>query len=349
MFANSGGDRLLVAKNLDWYSGQGRILINKRSVEKQAILVDTQRPLRWTSRYASLTFSGNGQEFPWEGMNEAGLSVNSLLQLDPYPVVSAASVALPSVGYVQWIQYILDTSASLSEAIANAKRVRIGAGLTLHYFVCDASANCASFEQINGELVIHSGRRLPVPALTNTGYADSLAQFDTQASTEEILGSRRSNSSLQRFDRAAVWSSPARSSSSGDAVSFAFRGLQDLAQEVPASATAPLALRTFWNLVFDLPSKTVYWRTLGSPEVKFVSLAAFDTSCASGLPWLDLSAEGSGDMSAHFTQYSDALNRHAVELWARSLPPLPEFWVSAELRRALKGYPSTTRCLDEAR
>jgi penicillin V acylase-like amidase (Ntn superfamily) len=62
----SGAETPVVAKNLDWISGQGILLINKKNVSKEAIFVETLNPLRWTSKYASVTFSGSAQDFPWK-------------------------------------------------------------------------------------------------------------------------------------------------------------------------------------------------------------------------------------------------------------------------------------------
>lgn len=61
------GDGSVVARNHDWYFGDGLIFVNKRGIEKTAISFD--EPLRWTSKYGSVSFTQYGRELPLAGMN----------------------------------------------------------------------------------------------------------------------------------------------------------------------------------------------------------------------------------------------------------------------------------------
>jgi penicillin V acylase-like amidase (Ntn superfamily) len=74
-FFDSGSEEAVVAKNLDWNSGDGLMFINKRNVRKKGALVGSEIAAAWTSKYMSLTLTETGLEFPWEGLNEKGLSV----------------------------------------------------------------------------------------------------------------------------------------------------------------------------------------------------------------------------------------------------------------------------------
>src|SRR5579859_3343763 len=73
-----GSADAVVAKNLDWPSGGGAIYINKRNVRKVAAFIRASTPLTWTSKYKSLTYTETGRDFPWEGINEAGVAVHML-------------------------------------------------------------------------------------------------------------------------------------------------------------------------------------------------------------------------------------------------------------------------------
>src|SRR5262249_56155005 len=84
----------------------------------------------------------------------------------------------PAVGILEWIQYNLDRHASVAEVVANAEAVRPMSRVTIHYLVADASGDVATLEYLEGKLVIHRGVTLPVRALTNSTYADSVAAFD---------------------------------------------------------------------------------------------------------------------------------------------------------------------------
>ena len=72
-----------------------------------------------------------------------------------------------------WMQYILDTCATIEDVIAANDLVRI-AHTVDHYLVTDRSGNAMVVELLEGEMVTHSGGELPVAALTNTSYQDSI-------------------------------------------------------------------------------------------------------------------------------------------------------------------------------
>ena len=341
-FFVSGSHDAIVAKNLDWFTGNGFVMVNKRHVAKRAIAIDANNPLTWVSRYASFTFSGTGREFPWEGMNEAGLSVNAL-QLIPSRS-PAPSPSLPAVEMLQWIQYILDTSGDLSEAMKNARQARVSNPTTLHYFVCDRHSECAVFEYIGGALLIHSGAELPYAALTNDPYSSSVDYFNRLSASESsgVILNDLDIRSLARFSRAALWS---QSFVPGveDAVSYAFRGLYNLSQIFPATGYAPGG-GTFWSLAFDLRDQTVYWRTVVSPAIKRAKLSSFDLDCWDAPEALDLNAPGSGDVSGRFTELSERANDAWVDAWYAS--PLMSTTYPASFPQAAKAYPATTQCLE---
>ena len=72
-FCLDNGAQLLVGENTDFITGECLVFVNKRGVSKIA-MTDLQKaftPIRWTSRYGSVTFNQWGSEFPFSGMNEA--------------------------------------------------------------------------------------------------------------------------------------------------------------------------------------------------------------------------------------------------------------------------------------
>jgi len=80
--------------------------------------VDPALAVKWASRYMSVTFTESGREFPWEGLNEAGLSVNIMnLAGSSFPPPSNPRLVINTV---QWVQYILDTSSNVDEATLKA-------------------------------------------------------------------------------------------------------------------------------------------------------------------------------------------------------------------------------------
>lgn len=327
--------RRLVGKNYDWRVGHGLVFVNRRGIQKTA--GDVQQPavpMVWTSRYLSVTFALLGLEFPSEGMNEAGLSVDIMVLNDTaYP---SDKDPRPAVTRNQWVQYILDTSATVDEAIENAKKVRAFAGGSPlvkgnHYMVCDASSRCAAFEYLKGSLVIRPVDGLPYQALANNTYDASTAHLTEllrKQSESEILQGTETDS-LSRFARAALRAERSKSdpSAASDPVSYAFATLSNVAQ--PG--------KTQWSIVFDLKQKTVYFRTLSNQQVRSIDLARLRPSCALGAQMIDLDAAGSGDVTPTFAPYSqDAVARHDE---MNNIPKIEQDYVIP--------YPSrSTKCLD---
>ena len=305
------------------------MFVNKRNVRKQGVMIGHQMPAIWVSKYMSLTLTETGLEFPWEGFNEAGLSVH-ILELASSRVPSPFDPR-PALQMEQWIQYILDTSGNLNEAIANAQRIRVGVQSVVHYFICDASSLCGVFEFIDGDLIVHSGAALPYPALTNNTYAESLTyliqQLNGSPPTEIMM--KQSSRSLDRFSRAALWSSSY--SSDRSQLEYTFSALNNL-QQMGAG------LQTFWKMAFHLRSLSLSWKTLNAPGLKSFHLADFNPDCSSGVQWLDVNSPLTGSVTSEFQNDPKSTNRSFIEGSHR---------LSAEEKDVIGHYPETqTKCLD---
>src|SRR5687768_16413111 len=89
-------------RNYEWITGNGALIVNPRSLQKQSLETKTGKQTEWISRYGSITFNQYGREFPTGGMNEEGLVVE-LMWLDEtrYP----AADDRPAMQVLQWIQY----------------------------------------------------------------------------------------------------------------------------------------------------------------------------------------------------------------------------------------------------
>ena len=72
-FKNKRGNNIYVAKNFDWYFGQGYVIKNNRNVNKCTYLKYNGNNSCWTPTYGSVTFNQNGKELPYGGINERGL------------------------------------------------------------------------------------------------------------------------------------------------------------------------------------------------------------------------------------------------------------------------------------
>ena len=153
----------------------GQIFVNKRHVMKTGWEASTSGEYaHWISKYGSVTFNAAGYQFPWAGMNEAGLMISDLsLQESEVP----APDARPPLWSPFWIQYQLDNFSTIQEVIASDALVRPSLGCG-HYLVCDKTSDCAVIEFLGGKMVAYTGPDLPVKALANSSYQDSLTALE---------------------------------------------------------------------------------------------------------------------------------------------------------------------------
>jgi choloylglycine hydrolase len=317
--------RVIFGKNYDWNVGDGLLIVNPRGLARTADSGD--RPARWTAKYGSVTFNQYGRDFPSGGMNEAGLAIE-LMWLDGsrYPSPDARH----TVDVLQWIQYQLDTQATVAEVLASDAKIRIAVGAPLHYLVADRTGKVATVEFLNGRLVAHSGERLPFAALTNDTYERSLRY-------KSDLGGKpaptRDESSLARFARTAdrVRGFAAAKEAKTNAVAYAFETLSQAAQP-----------STRWSLVYELDRLRVHFRTKERRQIRDLSFADLDFRCSQPVRVLDLAADVAGDVAPRLVAYQRGMNRRLVETAYRNTPFLaasPE----AEIERVAR-VPEAATC-----
>lgn len=283
----AGPDHVVFGNNLDWFIDDALLVINKRNVRKRGAWGDD--PPEWISKYGSITTNPRGNGFPNRGMNEAGLVVGEMwLGATVYPDPDAR----PFVEIAQWIQYQLDTCATVAEVLATDKVLRIDKdGYKSHFLVCDATGACAAVEWLDGKLCSHTGDVLKVKALVNSPYADCLARGDDPSG---------------RFAKAA---SLLEDYASDEPVEYVFSILRATRQN-----------HTCWHLVFDVRNLRLHYVTQRNPVVRSVCLRDFDLSCDEPTRILDINAHGTGDVAGRFVPFAHEENariaRATLQKWA---------------------------------
>lgn len=316
-FLRAGPAGPVMGKSYDWDDERGLVLVNKRGMDKRALVLSPgQAPAAWRSRFASLTFNQYGRELPNGGLNEAGLAVEVLVLPE---TVYEPPDARPAVTELGLVQYLLDQAATTAEAAALARQVRVDAAhARLHYFVCDASAACATLELLGGGLLVSAGAAMPVRAVTNSPYADSVRALERP---------QAASGSLARFVRLAgrLRGAPGRTP-----VAAAFTDLD----------AVRFTDSTQWQIVYELQARRVHFRSRRHPGVKSVALGAFPPSCRDPVMMLDLATDRAGDVTSAFTPYRDEANRALVEATLRSRrAALPE-----GTSRRVSDHPGTLAC-----
>jgi choloylglycine hydrolase len=312
--------RPVLAYNFDFHIGQGLVLINKRGLDKTSETAGN--PARWQARYASISFTMFGRDSPMTGMNEAGLAV-SQMWLDEARYETAD--ARPTIGVVEWIQYVLDTSATVDEALANIRKVRIQSKVPLHYKLMDAQGRAAVVEFLDGEAVIRRGDGLPYAALANDTYARSL-QFAGEVASGKAQAT--GSGSLARFTRAGL---AQQNRSTGDPIAYAFATLDGVAQPQ----------RTQWSIVYDTTQRRVHWRTRENKSVRSVGFTDADLSCTAPTMLIGIH-EGGGDVGRQFRPYRSEDNERLLVETVRATPFLAGIDDASLHQSAL--WPETSIC-----
>jgi penicillin V acylase-like amidase (Ntn superfamily) len=317
--------RILFGKNYDWNVGDGLLVVNQRGMARQADMPD-DRPASWVSRYGSVTFNQYGRDFPSGGMNEAGLVIELMwLEGSRYP----APDARPALDVLQWIQYNLDTHATITEVLAADQKVRIAGDVPLHYLVADRKGQVASVEFLDGRMVAHTGKDLAVAALTNSTYAAS--EKSRQEAKARRLTPPPGPGSLARFQRAAE-RTDAFDAGQGDPVAYAFETLDRVAQ-------GPY---TQWSIVYEIDRLRVHFRTRDHRPVRTLRLADLDFACGRPVRVLPLDAQVEGDVARRLVPYTRRLNYDLLRA-ATSKTPFLASTPDTELQR-LAAYPEAGVC-----
>ena len=263
-------DRPLVAYNFDYEpTGVGMLLVNPGEGTRRSVLEG--EAAQWPIRYGSVTINQVGPGMPVAGMNTAGLVVTMMWNADAvFPVRGEGAL----VTELEFVQFLLDGSAMVSDALAALDEIRISGRVPIHYFLADRFGNTASVTPTKDGLIIHQGDQMPVAALTNTSYGDALAHITDQGPME--TGSMPEGAgSLQRFMRAAA----------------AQRGMPLLDPEEGFAVLDDIRHpSTRWQLVFDPADLLILLKVDGAGVPRKAALNELDFGCRANPHSADLNA-----------------------------------------------------------
>ncbi len=294
------GNELLYGHNLNNNGSDipGLVFINQRGVFKtgrtwdEIIYKDRRNPSRfsWISRYGSVSFNTFAKDFPDGGMNEAGIYVWEM-GLSHSEIVYPKDPSLPKLNQMHWMQYILDTAASLDEALACAREFEID-GWGWHFFLGDGEGNCAVIDFVDGRVVVHRGEQMPVPGLFNARYAREISQsrffkgFGGQY--EPVLTDKL----VPRYVKTGVMLK--QYDGREDALEYSYKILDHLFVSEVAD----------WSVVFDVRGRRVHFKTSRNRSIKQFSLDGLDFSNAGPVQILAIDIAEGGDVGEQFQAYS---------------------------------------------
>lgn len=337
------GNQLVFGRNLDWITGTGLVIVNPRNLEKVALVDPSERPVKWISKFGSITFNQVGRDLPYGGINESGLVVEHMtLDKTVYPSKDDRY----AIGACQWIQFQLDNYSTIEEVMGSDTLLRIvDANSKFHFLVCDRFGHAAAIEFLNGRMVSHIGKDLPVEVLANSTYEESLSCYNNNGGTQ-------ADRSLYNFCTAARQTNHPDFFADDSTIDHAFRTLSAVSQ-------GPF---TKWSIVYDITNMRIYFKIFETPTIvgerkiflrqpgeaitKVVNFKELDFSCSRAAKALDLDYNHEGVVNQYFVDYSTGVNR---ELITKAFTFFKEWGINIELKEEeldyLAKYPESFRCV----
>lgn len=315
------GQQLIYGHNLNQgdIGVPGLIFINKRGIFKtgrtwdELATKEKKNPsdLCWISRYGSVTFNNFGKDFPDGGMNEAGLYIWEMNAETEYPKCDS----LPKLNQMQWMQYILDNFTTLDEAIDCAHNITID-GWGWHFFVGDSKGNTAAIEFIDGRVIVHSGKDMPIPALFNSYYEREMELMKYYEGFGGLYKVDMDSPYVPRFVKTAQLIKDYNPSK--NIIDYSFRMLEQI----------KVFDEPEWSIVFDIEQMAVYFRTRECPEIKNIYFNQLDFSNSNPTQILNIDIKSEGNVAGLLEKYS---NEKMKEFIVQSLIPImPEKFFTRE-------------------
>jgi choloylglycine hydrolase len=308
-----------------------------------AIVNSSEKPIKWVSKFGSITFNQIGRELPFGGINESGLVVEHMT-LDETVYPSADNRY--AIGAFQWIQFQLDNYSTVEEVVNSDTLLRISdTNSKIHFLVCDRSGNTAVIEFLNGKMVCKQGKDLPIPALANSTYDESLSCYKNDGST-------LSNPSIGHFCTAARQINHVNTVSEDSTVAFGFKALNMVSQQ----------LFTKWSIVYDIFAMRIYIKIFETPIIqgenkiflkqppydpatKVIDFKTFDFNCSVTAKVFDLNSNYNNEVNQYFIPYSTDVNKEFI---AKAFTFYKGWGLDIDLKEddlnALAKYPETFKC-----
>ncbi|AZS36433.1 Penicillin acylase [Microbacterium lemovicicum] len=275
IFWNDNAVAKTVSRCMDWaVSDEPELWFVPRGTERRG--GPDEEALRWTSRYSSVVTSMWGVGTV-DGMNERGFAAHALY-LDPEDVSFPEPDGRPTLANALWTQYLLDSYATVAEAVADLDRVRItsplfrGLEMGVHIALEDASGDAAVIEPIDGALVVHHGPEYTVMA-NSPALDEQLANLARYRPFGGELPPPGDITSLDRFVRAAYFLHHLPEPENEEqAVAGVFQLIANVSVPFGAPYSTGDVYPTWWRAGADLTNRVYYFGATRSPNIFWVCL-----------------------------------------------------------------------------
>lgn len=174
-------------------------------------------------------------------------------------------------------------------------------------------------------MVVHKGKDLSVPVLTNNSYDESVNAYKNSTAN--------GNNSLERFETACNMIKQFTADKTDVPVTdYAFNILAEVAQ----------GDFTKWSIVYDLTNKTIQFKTNRFKQIKSINFSSFDFNCTAPSKVWDMNQPQNGNVANLFQNFDEVINKRIVETAAReSEDRVP---ISQQNRQRLWTYSGGIKC-----
>lgn len=313
----TGEPNVITGRNMDWTETTYTDLwAFPAGTERVGYVCSDQLvPFEWKSDYGSVIASGY-KAGTTDGINTKGLVANLLfLTESEYPTSAGQGEKVISIG--AWPQYLLDTCATVKEAVQKMEALeqenirivhleipgRPGVYSKLHLSVSDASGDSAIFQYKDRKLVTHHGKEYTV--MTNSPFYDEqLAIYKYWQRKDGMQVLPGTNQSEDRFARASFYLSQVPTNQINDrrkAVATTFSIIRNAS--VPLGLVNPInpyQSSTIWSTVADQKHLVYYFSNSLSPSICWVNLQELDLTNGSDVRMIEL--ENKYDLGGDITK-----------------------------------------------
>ena len=271
-FINKGD--YVSARNFDWQKIPSFIVINQKHVWRSAVKIPAKyHPAMWYAKYGSVTVDlaekNNSINYAsvLDGMNQAGLTASQTwLGKSSYAILVNNK---KTIANTQLVQYLLDTSKNVSQAISNLAKVQVyqmvydGYKTKLHFVVSDVEGNSAVIDFVNGKMIVNKTNiQNNTSAISNDTYQNSVRSYNKFKSQNSSLP--MAYNSQARYIRARYFLTHRPTNKS--ATNIAFQAANFVLE--PSSSSTP----TVWSAVRDMSNKVYIVKIIGKNKKYSINL-----------------------------------------------------------------------------
>jgi len=307
-----------LAYNYDYALVHGIIGTNLRGTIKENGRSGIDKVIRWEVKYGSVSFCSYSAELPTSGMNEAGLAITLMWHNGGD---FGDDTELPQLSPLQWIQYQLDSCATVDEVIDSLSKVRPRKEhLPLHYTLLDVAGNHLLIEFVDGMPKIYRNAALPI--MTNTTYPLCLEEL--AASKTGSSSGINDNTSIARFIHLADQRSAYLSNSAceTDGIELLDSVNQTPGQEIdfPWNQKRDDNTVTAWSIVFNPLEKHITFKTASNPSIRAIDLSDIDFDQSADYRMMDVHCSIGSSVTEQLKPFDKEKLRDNITL---SLPFIP--------------------------